>query len=211
LAAKSCVGAEASDDASLWLSRRREKHRRRNFPTRRRGNFPKSGQTRRAARVADWLLAKMTLATASAWHVTVEWVSLLRLEQRGSRGYRVARRKGVPQVATIYKICERESWRAAESERLFRGSAADVRDGFIHFSTAAQLAGTATTHFAKKSGLLVIAVEGGTLGRQLKWERSRGGELFPHLYAPLPLSAVLWARPLPDEIDGSRALPELEP
>ena len=114
-------------------------------------------------------------------------------------------------MATIYKICERESWRAANSEGLFRGSAADMRDGFIHFSTAAQLAGTAARHFAKKSDLLLIAIDGGALGPQLKWEQSRGGDLFPHLYAPLPLAAVLWARPLADEIDGSRALPELEP
>jgi len=64
-------------------------------------------------------------------------------------------------LATIYKICERESWRAANSEGLFRGSAADMRDGFIHFSTAAQLAGTAARHFAKKSDLLLIAIDGG--------------------------------------------------
>lgn len=114
-------------------------------------------------------------------------------------------------MATIYKICEREVWRAAESDGAFRGSDVDQRDGFIHFSTAAQVAETAAKHFAKQSALMLIAVDGDALGPALKWERSRGNELFPHLYAALPLSAVRWARPLPDEIDGRRAMPELKP
>ena len=106
-------------------------------------------------------------------------------------------------MATIYKICEQAHWRAAEAAGQFRGSAVDARDGFIHFSTAAQLAETASKHFAKAADLM--------LGAELKWERSRGGDLFPHLYAALPLKAVRWARLLPDEIDGPRQLPELEP
>ncbi len=112
-------------------------------------------------------------------------------------------------MATIYKICERALWRAAESDGQFLGTEADERDGFIHFSTAAQLAETAAKHFAKKSDLILVAVDADALGAQLKWESSRGGDLFPHLYAPLPLSAVRWARPLPDEVDGRRAIPEL--
>jgi len=112
-------------------------------------------------------------------------------------------------VPTIYKICERVSWQAAERAGLYRGSDADTRDGFIHFSTAAQVAGTAARHFARQTDLMLIAVDGDALGAALKWEPSRGGDLFPHLYAALPLSAVQWARPLPDERNGHRALAEL--
>jgi uncharacterized protein (DUF952 family) len=114
-------------------------------------------------------------------------------------------------VATIYKICERDEWRVAESDGAFRGSDVDLRDGFIHFSTAAQVGETAAKHFAKQSGLMLVAVDSNAFGPALKWERSRGNDLFPHLYAALPLTAVRWARPLPDEIDGRRAMPELEP
>jgi uncharacterized protein (DUF952 family) len=114
-------------------------------------------------------------------------------------------------VTTIYKICGREEWRAAEAAGGFRGSAVDLRDGFIHFSTAPQVAETATKHFAKQSDLVLIAVDGDALGTALKWERSRNDDLFPHLYAVLPLAAVRWARPLPDEVEGARRMPELEP
>ncbi len=114
-------------------------------------------------------------------------------------------------MATIYKICEQALWGAAESDGLFLGTEVDERDGFIHFSTAAQLAETAARHFSNKSDLIVVAVDADALGMSLVWEHSRGGDLFPHLYAALPLSAVRWARPLPDEIDGRRAIPELEP
>jgi uncharacterized protein (DUF952 family) len=114
-------------------------------------------------------------------------------------------------VTTIYKICEREGWRTAEAAGTFRGSDVDQRDGFIHFSTAAQVAETAAKHFTGQCGLMLVAVDGDALGPALKWERSRGNALFPHLYAPLPLSAVRWAQPLPDEVDGRRVLPELKP
>ena len=114
-------------------------------------------------------------------------------------------------MATIYKICEREAWHAAGADGAFSGSDIDQRDGFIHFSTAAQVAETAAKHFAGQSGLMLVAVDGEALGPALKWERSRGNDLFPHLYAALPLSAVRWAQPLPDEIDGQRAFPELKP
>jgi uncharacterized protein (DUF952 family) len=112
-------------------------------------------------------------------------------------------------VTTIYKICDHALWRKAEAEEQLLGAPIDLRDGFIHFSTAAQLAGTATRHFAGATNLTLIAVDGDALGDALKWEVSRGGELFPHLYAPLPLDAVRWVRPLADEIDGRRPLPEL--
>ena len=114
-------------------------------------------------------------------------------------------------MVTIYKICERAKWQAAEAAGQYRGSNVDERDGFIHFSTAAQLAETASKHFAKATDLILVAVDTAVLGAQLRWERSRGGDLFPHLYAALPLRAVRWARPLPDETDGRRPLPELEP
>jgi uncharacterized protein (DUF952 family) len=113
-------------------------------------------------------------------------------------------------VTTIYKICEQALWRQAEAERRFFGAPADLRDGFIHFSTAAQLAGTAAKHFAGASDLILVAVDADALDTQLKWEISRGGDLFPHLYAALPLSAVRWARPLPDEVDGRRPIPEFD-
>ena len=113
-------------------------------------------------------------------------------------------------MTTIYKICDRTVWRAAEAGEVFLGTEADERDGFIHFSTAAQLSGTLAKHYAQKNDLVLIAVDPGALGLTLVWERSRGGDFFPHLYAPLPLSAVRWTKPLPDEIDGRRALPELE-
>jgi uncharacterized protein (DUF952 family) len=122
-------------------------------------------------------------------------------------------------VTTIYKICPRKAWRSAEQAGIYAGSEADSRDGFIHFSTAAQLAATAAKHFARQRDLLVVAVDAEALGPALKWEPSRGGDLFPHLYAALPLAAVRWTRPLPEEVDGERAiervvervLPELEP
>jgi uncharacterized protein (DUF952 family) len=114
-------------------------------------------------------------------------------------------------VPTIYKICGRAIWQDAQAGEHFAGSLDDRRDGFIHFSTVAQVAETASRHFARQSDLLLIAVEPDALAADLKWEPSRGGDLFPHLYAALPFSAVRWVRPLPDEVDGRRPFPELEP
>ena len=114
-------------------------------------------------------------------------------------------------MTTIYKICERAAWRDAERAGIYRGSEVDSRDGFIHFSTAAQLAATAAKHFAGQTDLMLVAIDGDALGAALKWERSRGGDLFPHLYAALSVNAVRWARPLPDEVNGQRTLPGLEP
>ena len=114
-------------------------------------------------------------------------------------------------MTTIYKICEEAAWRDSEPAGLYRGSAVDARDGFIHFSTAAQVAETAARHFAKQTGLMLVAVDGDALGAALQWEKSRGGDLFPHLYGALPLSAVRWPRVLLDEAGGRRALPELQP
>jgi uncharacterized protein (DUF952 family) len=113
-------------------------------------------------------------------------------------------------VATIYKICEQQAWHAAEQAGHYRGSEIDARDGFIHFSTAAQVAETAAKHFAGQADLMLVAVDSDALGAALKWEPSRGGDLFPHLYASLALSAVRWTRRLPDETDGRSTLAELE-
>ena len=110
---------------------------------------------------------------------------------------------------TIYKICENALWREAERAGLFRGAPVDARDGFIHFSTAAQVRETAARHFAGAADLMLIAVEAAALGGALRWEVSRGGDLFPHLYGPLPLAAVLWAKPLPLGSDRRHVFPEL--
>jgi len=114
-------------------------------------------------------------------------------------------------VSTIYKICPAPAWREAERRGVFQGSADDRRDGFIHFSTAAQVPGTAAKHFAGQAGLLLIAVDGLALGDALRWEPSRGGELFPHLYGELGLGAVTGLAELRLRPDGSHDLPELLP
>lgn len=114
-------------------------------------------------------------------------------------------------MTTIYKICERAAWQEAARAGIYDGSEVDRRDGFIHLSTAAQVAETAAKHFAGQRNLMLVAINDETLGTALKWERSRGGDLFPHLYAALPVNAVLWAQPLPDEVERRRALPGLKP
>jgi uncharacterized protein (DUF952 family) len=114
-------------------------------------------------------------------------------------------------AATIYKICPQGLWREAQECGVFRGAAIDLKDGFIHFSTAEQVAETAARHFAGAGDLLLIAVDAEALGGALRWEPSRGGALFPHLYGALPLAAVRWAKPLPLGSDGRHAFPELAP
>ena len=106
-----------------------------------------------------------------------------------------------PAMITIYKICTASEWREAEQAGAYRGSAVDRRDGFIHFSTAEQAAETASKWFTGLPDLLLVAVDAEALGVKLKWEPSRGGALFPHLYGALPLAAVRRVDPLP--LDGS--------
>ena len=106
------------------------------------------------------------------------------------------------QTRMIYKIVPTSLWRAAEAIGTFVGAPVDLADGFIHFSAAGQVAETAARHFAGQSDLMLVAIDPATLGAALKWERSRGGALFPHLFAPLPVSDALWARPLPLGADG---------
>jgi uncharacterized protein (DUF952 family) len=112
---------------------------------------------------------------------------------------------------TIYKICQQQHWREAERAGVFCGATVDLRDGFIHFSTAAQVRETAARHFAGAADLMLVAVDTAALGGALKWEVSRGGDLFPHLYGALPVAAVLWARPLPLDDDRRHVFPELAP
>jgi uncharacterized protein (DUF952 family) len=113
-------------------------------------------------------------------------------------------------MASIYKIVTQDEWREAEKEGLFRGAPVDLADGYIHFSTAAQVAETAAKHFAGKADLLLVAVDEAALGDRLRYEVSRGGALFPHLYADLPLSAVLWTKPMPLGADGIHRLPAMD-
>lgn len=107
----------------------------------------------------------------------------------------------------IYKITPKAAWEEAESTGSFEGAAIDLADGFIHFSTKTQLAETAAKHFAGQGDLLLVAVPTKSLGDALKWEVSRGGALFPHLYEPLQMANVAWSRPMPLGADGVHILP----
>ena len=111
--------------------------------------------------------------------------------------------------SVIYKICPAGLWREAEADGLFRGAPVDLADGYIHFSTAAQVRETAARHFAGQSDLVLVAVAVAALGPALKWEPSRGGDLFPHLYGPLPVSAATSVVPLPLGADGGHIFPPL--
>jgi uncharacterized protein (DUF952 family) len=111
---------------------------------------------------------------------------------------------------TVFKLVDRASWTAAAPLASFAGSAVDARDGFIHFSTAAQLRETAARHFTGQPDLLLVAVDAASLGDALRWEPSRGGDLFPHLYGPLPLRAVRWASALELDGSGGHVFPELD-
>lgn len=111
---------------------------------------------------------------------------------------------------TIYKITPSALWREAEARGEFTGAPIDIADGFIHFSTREQAVETAKRHFGGQDDLLLVAVNGHSLGEALVYETSRGGALFPHLYAPLPLSAVRWAKPLPLGPNGEHLFPEME-
>jgi len=95
----------------------------------------------------------------------------------------------------IYKICPRAAWLEAEASGAFAGLAVDITDGFIHFSTASQVPATLERHFAGQTDLVLVTVDPDGLDG-LRWEPSRGGDLFPHLYGPLPLSAVVGVEPI---------------
>ncbi|WP_166299281.1 DUF952 domain-containing protein [Bradyrhizobium sp. 2S1] len=111
----------------------------------------------------------------------------------------------------IYKITPASAWREAERQGVYRGSADDQRDGFIHFSTASQVAETARKHYHGQTGLFLVAVDAEALGDDLRWERSRNDELFPHLYGELDLGAVIEILDLRARSDGGHDVPELKP
>lgn len=97
----------------------------------------------------------------------------------------------------IYKIFRRPEWDAFRAAGQTLGAPVDLADGFIHFSTAAQVAETAAKHFARESDLVLVALNPDRLGPELRWEPARGGQLFPHLYRPLRLDEVVWDKSLP--------------
>lgn len=112
-------------------------------------------------------------------------------------------------MTMIYKICSAGEWHAAERAGHYEGSPVDRRDGFIHFSTAEQVAETAAKHFAGQRNLVLVCVDAAKLGDRLKWEPSRGGALFPHLYGTLDLTSVLRVDPLPLNVAGQHVFPAI--
>lgn len=110
---------------------------------------------------------------------------------------------------TIYKILPKALWSEALAAGALRGSPLDLADGYLHFSTAAQVRETAARHFAGIEDLVLVAVEADLLGTALEWEPSRGGALFPHLYAPLAVTLASWVKALPLAADGTHTFPDL--
>ena len=110
----------------------------------------------------------------------------------------------------VFKVVASPEWRAAEAAGAFAGAAADRADGYIHLSTAEQAPETAAKWFSGRDDLTLVGIDAAALGASLRWEPSRGGALFPHLYAVLPLSAVVWSRPLPLGPDGRHDFGRLE-
>ncbi len=110
----------------------------------------------------------------------------------------------------VYKICDQKLWSDAEKAGVFMGAEIDLADGFIHFSTFDQVASTLAKHFAGRKDLLLIAVDAETLGEKIVYEEARGGIMFPHLYQPLSLNNVLWAKPIETTDNGQHIIPELD-
>jgi uncharacterized protein (DUF952 family) len=110
----------------------------------------------------------------------------------------------------IYHMCRSQEWQDALAAGSYAGSSQDAADGFIHFSTAAQVVESAAKHRAGQCGLVLLAVDAARLGTVLRWEPSRGGQLFPHLYGALPVEAVVRVADLPLGADGRHVFPELE-
>jgi uncharacterized protein (DUF952 family) len=108
----------------------------------------------------------------------------------------------------IYKILPESEWTAALAVGAFQGSGIDMADGYIHFSTAAQMVETAAKHFTARPNLILVAVDDTVLGDALKYEVSRGGALFPHLFRPLSVSEAIWAKPLPLDENSVHIFPE---
>jgi uncharacterized protein (DUF952 family) len=110
----------------------------------------------------------------------------------------------------IYHMCRTEEWTVAEAAGVYHGSSQDEADGFIHFSTAEQIAESARRHRAGQAGLVLVAVDGALLGARLHWEPSRDGALFPHVYGPIYPSESASVRPLAIGPDGQHVFPPLE-
>ena len=109
--------------------------------------------------------------------------------------------------SAIYHMCRQDEWAAAERAGAYGGSSQDIADGFIHFSGPGQVVQSAAKHRAGQSGIVLLRVDPGKLGAALKWEESRGGQLFPHLYGPLPVSAVMAVYDLPLDAAGRHRFP----
>lgn len=122
----------------------------------------------------------------------------------------VRRKSAGSKVPVLYKIMSRQDWETAQAKGIYEGSGADRRDGFIHLSATHQVRATAQKHFSGIADLLLVSVAEDALGKSLKWEVSRGGDLFPHIYGPLPLSAVIEVNPLP-LVNGVHTFPERLP
>ncbi len=110
-------------------------------------------------------------------------------------------------MTLIYHVCRADEWRAAQASGHYAGSSQDKADGFIHFSGADTVVASVAKHRAGQSGLVILEVDDQKLGPALKWETSRGGALFPHLYKPLPVADVARAADLPLGADGRHVFP----
>jgi uncharacterized protein (DUF952 family) len=109
----------------------------------------------------------------------------------------------------IFKLAKQLQWNEAEAAGVFYGAPIDLQDGYIHFSTAGQMRETAAKHFAGQGDLVLAAIDTAALGDKLVYEVSRGGALFPHLYAPLELKHVIWVKPLPLDDNGVHVFPDV--
>ena len=114
-------------------------------------------------------------------------------------------------MTRIYKLLDRADWEAAKTAGRFTGAGVDLQDGYIHLSTAAQCAETARRYYVGRTDLTILEVESEGLGEALKWEPSRGGDLFPHLYRPLESAEVISARGVPLDGAGVPVLGDLAP
>ena len=114
-------------------------------------------------------------------------------------------------MGRVYKILTAQDWSVAQAVGRFDGSAKDLADGFIHLSTAAQAGETARLHFAGQAGLVLLALDADALGAALRWEPSRGGQMFPHLYGPLDPALVVAVVPLPLDAEGMPQVGALQP
>ena len=119
----------------------------------------------------------------------------------------VPRKSAGSRVPFLYKIMSRQEWETAQAQGIYEGSEVDRRDGFIHLSAAHQVRATAQKHFSGQADLVLVSVREESVGLGLKWEASRGGDLFPHIYGPLQLDAIGDAVPLP-LVSGIHQFPE---